>query len=116
MGIKRSVYTKTQEHPVSRVICSRVAKECAVSPWGLGDSRPFYVKASVQPSTHDRFKYNCLRPGATIRLMESIPPGTARVVGTAVLEVWVHASLLRGKATCRVILEKTIQEIEAGFF
>lgn len=48
--------------------------------------------------------------------MESIPPGTARVVGTAVLEVWVHASLLRGKATCRVILEKTIQEIEAGFF
>lgn len=48
--------------------------------------------------------------------MESIPPGAARIVGTAVLEVWVHASLLRGKASCRVILEKTIQEIEASFF
>ena len=48
--------------------------------------------------------------------MESIPPGAARVVGTAVLEVWVHTSLLRGKTSCRVILEKTIQEIETGFF
>lgn len=48
--------------------------------------------------------------------MESIPPGAARVVGTAVLEVWVHTSLLRGKASCRVILEKTIQKIETGFF
>ena len=32
------------------------------------------------------------------------------------MEVWVHASLLRGKASCRVIFEKAIQKIESGFF
>lgn len=74
----------------------------------------------MSPGHHHHMRSSAVKYGYTkisqseIVSVISIARGTARVVRAAILEVRVHAGLLRGESVSRVVLEEGLQQIASS--